>query len=195
MASDYIVAVEGLANLRDLQNLDVKILTAARQAINRTAERTKTASAKEMRQQINFPARYLTGANGRLAVSRTATNRNLAAVISGRDRPTSLARFANDRSVQASRKRGGVDVTVSPGHTKFMQGAFLMQLKNGNIGLALRLKEGDNIRNKKKLVKVGRGLYLLYGPSVDQVFRSVSEEQVPKAATMLETEFLRLLEI
>lgn len=195
MSGEYIVAVEGLSSLRDLENADSKILTAARQAINRTAERTRAGSTKEMRTQINFPARYLSGAGGRLKVSRQASNRSLSAVISGRDRPTSLARFVNDRSISAARKRKGVDVTVSPGATKFMAGAFLMQLKNGNIGLALRLKDGENIRNKKHLVRVGKGLYLLYGPSVDQVFRSVSEDQVPKAADFLETEFLRLLDL
>lgn len=190
MSRDYVVAVEGLTSLRDIEQLDDKILTRARQAINRTLDRTRTSSDREMRQQVAFPARYL---STRLTVKRRPSGSSLAGVISGRDRPTSLARFASSRNVAASRKRGSVDVTVAPGQTRNMRGAFLMQLRNGNIGLALRLKDGETIRGKRKVVKVGKGLYLLYGPSVDQVFQGVSEDQVPGAAAFLEAEFLRLL--
>ncbi len=190
MSGHYIVAVEGLSDLKDLDNLDDKILTRARHAISRTLDRPRTASGREIRQQIAFPARYL---STRLTVKGRPSGRSLQGVIAGRDRPTSLARFASSRDVAASRKRGSVDVTVSPGQTRNMRGAFLMQLRNGNIGLALRLKDGESIRNKRFVTKVGKGLYLLYGPSVDQVFQGVSEDQVPKAAEFLEAEFIRLL--
>lgn len=191
--SSYVVAVEGLSSLSDIQNLDENILLRARQAINRTTERARTRSDKEMRKQIAFPARYL---SSRLTVSKKASGRNLQAVITGRDRPTSLARFAKNKDVSSARRKGGVSVTVSPGQTRFMGGAFLMQLRGGNLGLAIRLKQGQSLRNKRKLASAGKGLYILYGPSVDQVFRSVADEYAaPDAADFLEREFLRLMEL
>lgn len=188
--TDYIVAVEGLAQLSDISNLNENILRAARQAINRAADRARTRSDRAIREHINFPARYL---SSRLQVSKKASGRSLEAVVTGRDRPTSLARFSNDRSAAAARRRGGVSVTVGTGSTRFMTGAFLMQLRGGNQGLAIRLKEGESVRNKR-VARVSKGLYLLYGPSVNQVFRSVADEQAgPDAADFLEREFTRLM--
>ena len=191
--ANYVVAVEGLESIRDIQNLDENILLRARQAINRAAARARTTSDRDMRKQIAFPARYL---SSRLQVSKKASGRSLQAVITGRDRPTSLARFASSKDPAAARRRGGVSVTVSPGQTRFMAGAFLMRLKGGNLGLAIRLKEGDSLRNKRQVAKAGKGLYILYGPSVDQVFRAVADERAaPDAADFLEREFLRLMEL
>lgn len=51
------------------------------------------------------------------------------------------------------------------------------------------------MQNKKSMVKLGKGLYLLYGPSVDQVFRDVAKEISPDTADFLEAEFLRLVSL
>lgn len=190
--SEYVIAIEGLAELKDIEHLDEQIARAARIAINRAADRARTRSAKDIREQIAFPARYL---NERLTVTKRAADRSLEAVVTGRDRPTSLARFAKDRNVANSRKRKGVNVTVTPGQTLFMAGAFLMQLRGGNLGLAVRLKDGESIRNKKAVRKIGAGLYLLFGPSIDQVFRTVSQDQAPETAEDLEREFLRIMDL
>lgn len=191
--NNYVIAVAGLDSIRDIANLDENILLRARQAINRTVERARTRSDREMRKQIAFPARYL---SSRLTVSQKASGRNLQAVITGRDRPTSLARFAKNKDIGVARRKGGVSVTVSPGNTRFMGGAFLMKLNGGNLGLAIRLSPGESLRNKKRMVSAGKGLYILYGPSVDQVFRSVADEfTAPDAADFLEREFTRLMEL
>lgn len=189
----YVIAVDGLTTLQDIDSLDDRILAAARNAINRATDRARTRSDREIRKQVNFPARYL---SDRLRVAKRASGRNLEGVITGRDRPTSLARFAKNRNPAATRKAGEVKLTVKPGTTTTIPNAFLMPLRNGNLGLALRLKPGETIRNKKYLTKVSKGLYLLYGPSVNQVFRTVADEKAaPDAATFLEREFLRLLEL
>lgn len=190
MSDDYLVVVEGLSSLEDIENLDADILTKARQAINKTLDRTRTSSDRAMREQINFPARYL---SDRLTVSRRASGTSLQGVISGRDRPTSLARFATNRN-QAPGK-AGVNVKVDSSASKRMGRAFLLKLKNGNLGLAVRVKAGDSLKNSRAAVLLSKGLYLLYGPSVDQVFQSVSQEQEPGAAEYLEREFLRLMEL
>lgn len=196
VSAPYVIAVDGLESLTDIDNLDDAIILAAQRAINKTADQARTSAARDIRQQVNFPARYLSGKEGRLSVSKRASARNLEAMITGRDRPTSLARFAKDPDPAAARRRGGVSVQVQPGQTKFMKGAFLMQLRGGNIGLAIRLKEGETVKNKKYVTKVGKGLYLLFGPSVNQVFRGVAEETTaPEAAAYLEQEFLRLMDL
>ena len=75
-----------------------------------------------------------------------------------------------------------------------MNRAFLMNLRSGNLGLAVRLAPGERIDNKRRMVQMSNGLYLLYGPSVDQVFRSVAEDVSADAGDFLEQEFLRLTE-
>jgi hypothetical protein len=79
-----------------------------------------------------------------------------------------------------------------------MPSAFLMRLRAGagtadnyNIGLAIRLAPGERIRNKRVMTQVGHNLYLLYGPSVDQVFRTVADDNAPEIATMVRDEFYR----
>lgn len=194
----YIFAVEGLDTLQDIGNLEAEILLKARQAINAAADRTRTQAVRGIRTSLNFPARYLTD---RLKVSQRATGTSLSAVISGRDKPTSLARFATSTNVQASRKRGAVSVKVGTS-TKSITGGFLIQLRNGNLGLALRLKPGETVRGKRTAAKLmsaskDQSLYLLYGPSIDQAFSTEIDktELEKKAAEFLEREFTRLMGI
>ncbi len=199
--SAYLVAVEGLASIKSFEDVPQAVVRAARMAINRTSERAKAHAAREIRKQVNFAARYLTGEEGRLRVSKKASGSNLEAVVTGRHRPTSLARFSSARNPAASRKAGGVTVEVKPGVAKFMKKAFLIRLRAGNaltdtnhnLGLAVRLKPGETITSKRKMVQIGHNLYLLYGPSVDQVFRTVSGDIAGDTFDFLENEFQRLM--
>lgn len=190
----YAIAVEGLAQLDDIRQLPSKIVQAATRSINRTTEWSRAQASREMREQVNFPARYLSGSDGRLAITRRAGRNDLSAIIRGRQEPTSLARFSKDKNPKAARKKGGVNVMVAPGESKFMKRAFLLNL-NGNLGLAIRLKPGESLRNKSLSVRSWRGIYILYGPSVDQVFRGVATDMSDDIADRLEAEFNRLLEI
>lgn len=196
----YGVVVEGLSGLRDIENLPDDIIRAARQTVNKTLERTRSRSAKEIRRQVAFPAGYLSGNSGRLAITGRPSGRDLTGEITGRHRPTSLARFAKG-SPESTRQARGVSVTVKPGSPQFMPKAFLIRLRAGsagidtqsNMGLAIRLAPGESVRNKRVQMKQWRGLYLLYGPSVDQVFDDVAEAEVPFIEDFMEDEFLRLM--
>lgn len=69
-----------------------------------------------------------------------------------------------------------------------------------NVGLAIRLRPGERLANKTSARRVANGLYVLYGPSVDQVFRSndgtgVANDLVPEIEDKLSKEFIRLLEL
>ncbi len=191
MSTGYLVAVEGIPEIEDLDQIPAKIARYASMAINRTATSYRTRGARLMREQIAFPASYLFPSQGNLTVSKKAQPASLEAEISGRFRPTALSRFVKGPKVHG---RAAPMVEVNPGNRQKLHRAFLMNLANGNIGLAVRLAPNERIENKRRMVQVSAGLYLLYGPSVDQVFRSVSEDMAPEAANFLHKEFLRLAE-
>lgn len=170
---------------------------AMRMAINDVASRAGMALIREeMTEQIAFPSGYLAG--DRIGVTRRATNANLEAVITGRKRATSLARFTSSRSVN---QRGGVAVRVSRGRTSYIKNAWLVRLKKGasldqdnyNIGLAVRVGPGERI-NKRTLHRswlVPGQVALLYGPSVDQVFQQVAGDVAGPIGDMVADEFFR----
>lgn len=198
------VFVEGLSSLSDLKDARGAVRLAAARAINKTTFRGRAAAARYIREQVAFPAGYVSQANKRLFVSRTATEGSLEGAITARGRATSLARFVRGTPAKGQ----GVTVVVAPGRARTMRRAFVVRLRAGtadldtksNMGLAMRLRPGETLSNKRELRKLTNGLYLLYGPSVDQVFRArdgggVAEDIAPELADFMEREFLRLLEL
>jgi len=201
--ADYIIAIEGLADSRPLESLPKTIIQAAQRAVNRTADRTSTAARRGVREQVNFAAQYLTGTDSsgrqRLGVSKRASSGSLEAIITGRHRPTSLARFISGNPTVG---KPGVTVSVAPGFARYMKRAFVIRLPAGrsgdvetksNLGLAIRLKPNEVIKNKRVMARISGNLYLLYGPSVDQAFASVREDVLPDAEQFLGEEFIRLM--
>lgn len=186
--------IEGLADAE----LDKDVVrNIAAQVINRASDRARTRSADEIRHQVAFPGGYLEGPKSRLTVTQRATADRLEGVISGRQRPTSLARFVRNGSVGS---RGGVRITIRPGTSTMVHRAFLLPLRSGqeelgNLGLAIRVPRGTSPGNAFRPTKIADGLFLLYGPSVDQVFKTVREDVAPDAARFLESEFVRRLEL
>jgi hypothetical protein len=203
MLSDlgYVVAVNGISAIRDLETIPESIKVAAQQAVNRTSDRARTASAKEILQQVAFPASYLAPSGGRLSVTKRATRDDLEARITGRWRPTSLARFV--RSGSPGNTKSGVSLEVQPGHAVRSKRMFLLRLRAGtadldtqsNLGLAIRLKPGERVEGKHKMVQLSKGLYLLYGPAIVAGICDGSQDISPDAADFMQQEFLRLLEV
>jgi hypothetical protein len=174
---------------------------AAYFAINDTARDEEVAIRREMESQVNFPSGYLRK-DSRFGIRSKATLRSLQAVISGRDRPTSLARFAEGATFENSRRRP-LTVRVKPGKsTTFTRSdgkpsAFLVKLRNGNTGLAIRLPSGERPSDAYKPVPLTQkngeetGVWLLYGPSVDQVLNGVIGDRSPKIADAVARNFFR----
>ena len=185
----YRIDLSGLADLEEyFEKLPEKAEQAAFYAVQTVSERQGLKKVQQlMGQQINFPKGYL---DDRLRLSQRATRRNPQAIITGRDRPTSLARFAPG-ATPASSRIGGVVVEVKRGKRRRLEKAFIVNLKNGNRGLAVRVKDGEKLDNSTGAVLLGRNLYLLYGPSVDQVFRTVRDDVAPDIKTQLALEFFR----
>lgn len=193
----YAVAVHSAA-LDDFDLSQPAIAQAASRAINRTTERFRAASARMIRSQVAFPPSYLAPSNNRLTIDKHAKAEDLSAYIRGRHRPTSLARFATTARAGGAR---GARVTVQPGLARFLPRAFFIPLRSGNtdtknnVGLAIRLPAGQVPKIAFKPTLIGKGLWLLYGPSVDQVFDDVADEVGPEAADYLGEEFFRQMRL
>lgn len=202
MAS-FAFIVRGIENTIEFEGIKDEVNTWAYQAINKAARDGRADAAQMIRDEVAFPGNYLAPAQKRLFVSKQAQRNSLEAVITARGRPTSLARF-----ITGSPSKGrGVTVQVSPGKTIKLDQAFLIKLRAGadpietrfNQGLAVRLKPGNRLRNKKYVVQVDTGLYVLYGPSVSQVFLDKTEKNgvavdiTDDILDQMETEFLRLM--
>ncbi len=162
---------------------------AAMMSINQVAERKAVPMIRhDAESQVNFPSGYLDGED-RLGVSQKATQGSLEAVITARDRPTSLARFIVG---EAKVGQAGISVRVSKGGGGArMDKAFVVKLKNGNRGVAIRLKSGETPDRAYNPVALADNVWLLYGPSVDQVVRTVAEASIPEIGNMLSDEFYR----
>lgn len=172
-------------------------LNAASLAMNTIIPRKGMARYKKtMKSQIGFPAGYLDEAD-KFGVTTYARPDDLTAAITARQRPTSLARFATSGAVGGGE---GVTVKVKAGSSARMKRAFLVRLRAGtsmtgenyNVGVAVR-KPGGLTKSKKHgpMVQLSKDVFLLYGPSVDQVFQSVSVTETPHVLNEIETEFYR----
>lgn len=193
----------GSAELKDYLESVPKIAEdSIRMAINKVAGgKGMTRIKKAMTDEIAFPSGYLNG--DRLRVTKRATGTSLEAIIVGRKRATSLARFVTGGAmVSNSKMAGGVQVRVKKGKTTYLKNAFLVRLNRGaslsednyNIGLAVRLKPGEQLGNKRTQHQawlVPGKVALLYAPSVDQVFATVSEKVSGKIADDVAAEFHR----
>lgn len=185
MANSILDAVEYF------QRLPGEADKASQLAINQVASRGAMKLARnDILDQVNFPKDYLSG--DRLRVTKRARQGDLEAIIGARKRATSLARFAAASTVIGSRGRVGVKVKVKK-QTTHLKAAWLVRLRNGNVGVAVRLKPGQKINNKNGSTRwlVPGSVALLYGPSVDQVFRDTSENIATPVGRLLRTEFLR----
>lgn len=206
MPAALTITADGLPDLaRFMDRMPERTTQAARMALNDVSGGEGLKLLRNaVEDEINFPLGYVN--KERLSQTRKATNDSLQATIAGRVRATSLARFATPGQTPGNTRKkkdasGGVTVQVHPGRIRRMDSAFLVRLRSGagiaddsyNLGLAIRLKAGDTIHNKKQQsgVQLDHNLYLLYGPSVQQVFGDVAVEQTPEILDMVALDFLR----
>jgi hypothetical protein len=207
MSNVLEISFDGVKELRSFFETAPDVVTsAARDAVNGAVRFGYAESSRQIRAEVNFTQDYIgsVAQGNRLKVSRYATQDSLEGSIVAEARAVSLARFADDRTLGG---KNGVTVTVKAGGAaRRIASAFLIKLKAGNaavtqdnfnIGLAIRLKPGQSISNKTTLIPFGAGdpnLYLLYAPSVDQVFRDVRDKVTPAIQDFLTTEFYRQFE-
>lgn len=199
-----VTEFEGLNGLEDyFKFFPNRTARAARLAINTVLNRSGIKMLRaDVGNKVNFPDNYLKG--DRLAVKQNATEANLVGIVRARQTPTSLARFAAPGTPLGSRGGAGVRVAVKRGQSTFLRNAWLVRLRKGasltqdnyNIGIAVRLKPGEKLNKttSHRAWLIPDVVALLYGPSVDQVFRDVAEEDGQKVLGLVSDEFFRQFE-
>lgn len=190
------VTISGLASIKDIDALGPAQQRVLQQVINQIATRTRTKSAKMLRDQIAFGARYLSGADGKIAIKPASAGR-LAATLSASSEPRNLARFVKG----GGRGRGKVRVEVAPGSSKSLPGAFLLNLNKGSDNALLAVRSPTKPKGAFRPRRLGKSLWLLYGPSVAQALlhsdaqAGIWVEIEDDVANALETEYLRRLKV
>lgn len=209
------VEIEALSDVASyFERLPQAASSAASMAINQVVKRQGMRLAQDaIYDQIAFPSGYLSG--DRLTVARYASPGSLEAVIRARHRATSLSRFAGNAPIGGGQFVSGGGRSAVPPITvrvksksggKVIRGAWLVRLNKGasfdqdnyNVGLAVRVRTGDVTgkwsTHQSWLVRPndkGVGIALLYGPSVDQVFRDVSDTIAEPMGRLVVDEFFR----
>lgn len=183
----------GLRGYRDLvATMPRQSQQAAQLAINTGARRGRADGSRRIRDQVNFSAGYL-NEPGRFQIARFATPAQLSAVIAARTTPTSLARFATQRT--RGTKNAGLRIGIKRGGAKaVLRSGFFINLRSGNRGVAVPEAVADRLNLRRagfSARATKRGYLLLYGPSVDQVFRTVKDDMAPVLSDFTNTEFLR----
>ena len=169
---------------------------AARLAVNEAARFGRVRASEQMRNEVNWQKGYV---DQRLTVA-PAKGTALSATITGRWRPTSLSRFL----VRAPAKGRAMKVQVKAGGgAKELKRAFPVRLRAGsgrtdskyNQGIAIRLPKGKQPRNTTAAIELsstGKSTaWLLYGPSINMVFRDVRYKVDDQIAERLSSEFIR----
>ncbi len=194
---NYVVYISGLSDKNELASLPDDVKIAARRAVNYATNRARTSAGRKMREQVNWTASYI---DGKMKV-KPAFGDNFEGRIDVSFRPTSLARFVVGAKTPW---KAGVRLHVGAGTFTKSNRMLIVPLRRGvaditednrNLGLAIRLKPGETITGKYKTRAIGKGLYLLFGPSAAQVFYTVAEDVVPDAREWLSSEFERLMKV
>lgn len=197
------VNLEGIAGLaRYVERFPAVVEKAAALAVAEGGRFAFRESSKEIRSQVAFTRDYIGGeksGGNRLKIERGTRGGDPFVRIVGRDRPTSLARFVRGTITKGKPVR----LMVKPGRITSIPGAFPVRLRRGktltednfNQGLAIRLPRDAALRERKKgtsgLPEIFPNVFLLYGPSVAQVFNSVSNDVKPRISRKMASEFTR----
>lgn len=189
-------SITGLTSLKDIEFLSERQQAIAARAINQIARRTRTRSSKLLREELAFPARYLSGKDGKITM-RPAGPGRLEARLSASSDPRSLARFV----VGNPKGKGKVKVEVQPGGVKALPGAFLLNLNKGGDKTLLAVRSPGKPSGAYRPRRLGKSLWLLYGPSVAQALlhgdgnKGIWVEIEDSVANDLEIEYLRQLKV
>lgn len=196
--AEFSITMDGFEKALDFYgpSFEKKLVECARIALNETARwivSPRGPIKTDMKKNVNFPPGYIDQAD-RMKISRFASDSSLEADVFARSEPTSLARFAVDAG-----SRNGIMVSVKKGaRPKMIKKGFIWgglkkgDVRRGNSGLVIR-SDGppDGAYRPKKVGDKWPNLWLVYGPSVYQVFRQSMDRFEPQIQEHLAKEFDR----
>lgn len=163
---------------------------ALRIAINKTLPKIRTAASREIRKNVRLSASYV---NERLTVRR-ATVMRLTGAISAPQRGMLLTRYSTNAQIASDGvswirpplvPKAGIKVKVKPDGA-----AKPVKAQNGNKPFYIVLNGGQNIGIAIRQGASRKGLDVLSGPSVGQVFNSVRTDVRPQAAAELQAQLV-----
>jgi len=193
--SNLSVTILGIKSLRDLEDIPKKSQIAAQRAINKTLRDARARSGRMLRQEVAFPARYLTGQDGKIEQFSAGAGK-LEGKLTAASRPTGLARFVTNTNA----KKGKIKVEVQPGSQRALPGAFLLGLgRAGGEASMLAVRSPGKPSGAYRPRRLGKSLWLLYGPSVAQALlgangrKGIWPDMESEIANALEREYLRQL--
>lgn len=198
------IEVTGLDDLAEtFEQFPKESAEAARRAVNYAADRFARRTANAIKSELNLGSTQLYNASnpkGSRIKVRRATMDTLTATVSASSEPMLLSKFATNAPRGRGVKAVSPVVMVSPGSTKKLNDAFFVRAKNGTLLIAVHLKPGESLRNKKSgrtypLRKGDPSAVVLYGPSLDQAFRVKAEDNLGQIGADVRSEYLRQIEV
>lgn len=184
-----VVAGKGIDALdRYIARLGDGANKAAVMAVNDTADWARTRIKRQMQAEVTLAESAF--ANRQFYVSRRANTADLQAVLTASRQPYSLSRFKVG-DVGFGPSAGPVKVRIKAGgSTVNLKRAFYVRAPNGAVGIAVRSKQPlDNSRGARRIK--GTDVYVLFGPSPDQLMRRLAPASVPDVENYLNREFSR----
>jgi len=170
----------------DFQTTDIR-KNAAR-AVNTALRFGRAEASRRIRQQIRLPRSEVSGSGGGIAI-RFAGGASLEGRLTGASDPLPLAQFKTGSKGRTAR------VEVKPGRVRTLPN--VVNFADG--GFAIRSPRKPRTAYKPR--RVGRDLWLLFGPSLAQglldrtATRGVFVEVEPLILLRAEREFLRLSKV
>lgn len=168
--------------------LPANLRAALIRSINNVVPTAYDLGVEKITSQVALTKTYV---KSRLYVSQKASNTDPMAVISGRVRSTQLRRYSGTQlfapaKLPGKRRLAGTSVKVKAGGSpKTLNHAWIIKLKYGEQDAKMGLTMGIAQRTGS-----GRNDYrILYGPSVDQVWRDAKEEIRPEVEQLLADEW------
>lgn len=171
MASMVYVALNNVQDLDAVRDVIERFGPTLLRTVNDVGRWAHQEARKRVSQDINWPAGYLNEQRLSFKPARVHDRtRAGAAIIRGRARPSTMTRFAMT-APGAKRAGGGIEFQVKKGKHKALRKAFFRKLK-GNMLVMMREGDYRQMPDINASKYVWNGFVFLYGPSIDQVFRT-----------------------
>lgn len=184
------VHLDNVAGIDQIRKIIADQGPALLRAVNDTGRWAHKEAQTRVTKDLNWPGGYI---NAKTLGLKPATDFKVGATIQARTRPSTMTRFA--LSGQKLRNKNGIRFEVRKGQQKTLKKAFFFGGKNMNALVAMREHSYKELPNVTAGKYVWNGLVFLYGPSVDQVFKTHRDGQggiASQALDKLEQDFLRL---
>jgi hypothetical protein len=179
-------AIAGLENA--LARFPVAAKQAAVLAVNDTVDWSKTQIKAGIKQQVNLPEDSITPA--RFGIRQRATSGRLEAVLSASNAPLGLIRFVTSARVRGAKN---IRVRIKPrGKEQVLDKAFLIPTPGAPGAFALAIRAPGGLSKSRAARRIpGTDIYILSGPSPNQLLGNLAPALVPQIETRLSREWQR----